>query len=351
MAFRQANMPAAAPITPARSRTPRPNLRMFAFLILVAACSPKSRHNHTPVESADPPDGGWTLVALPDTQVIVKDHPEIAAAQTAWIAANSDRLNIKYVVHEGDITNDSTDEQWTVADRAFRALDGRVPYALAIGNHDYPGDGGTPKSRDTSRFDGYFPPARLQAQPGFVGMLDPTSGVNAAYRFTANGQDWLILILEFGPRDHVLDWAASVLAAHATSIAVLVTHAYLFLDGTRFDHVAGKDQYNSPHDYDDGQLGSVNDGQEIWDKLITKNPNIRFVLCGHMHDQARLTSPRPSAAPVYQLLADYQNESQGGAGFLRLMTFAPDGSVDVKTYSPYLQELRDNPNDAFVLAL
>jgi hypothetical protein len=351
MAFRKANMPPIPPIPPARSRPPEPPLLVFACLILVAACGSKFRHNPKPVDPPVPPAGAWTLVALPDTQQTVDNYPDVFGVQIAWIAANTDRLNIKYVVHEGDITNDSSDKQWAAADRAFRMLDDRVPYALAMGNHDYPGSGGTPEGRDTARFDTYFPPARQQAQPGFVGMLDPASGVNAAYRFTANGQDWLILVLEFGPRDHVLDWAASVLASHTTSITILVTHAYLFVDGTRFDHVAGKDQYNNPHEYDYGQLGSVNDGQEIWDKLIVKNPNIRFVLCGHMHDQARLTSPRSSASPVHQLLADYQNESLGGAGFLRLMTFAPDGSVDVKTYSPYLQELRDNPNDAFVLAL
>ena len=351
MSRRQASMPAIAPTIRARSHAPEPNLVVLACLILVAACGPKFRQDQKPVDPPTPPAGAWTLVALPDTQSIVKDYPEIAGAQIAWIAANADRLNVKYVVHEGDITNDSNDEQWAVADRAFRMLDGRVPYALALGNHDYPGSG-NPNSRDTTRFDAYFPPGRLQAQPGFAGMLDPASGVNAAYRFTANGQDWLILVLEFGPRDTVLEWAASVLAAHDTSIAILVTHAYLFVDGTRFDHVAGKDQYNNPHDYNgDGQLGSVNDGQEMWDKLIAKSPSIRFVLCGHMHDQARLTSQRPSAPPVHQLLADYQNESLGGAGYLRLLTFAADSSVEVKTYSPYLQEFRDDSKDDFVLGL
>jgi 3',5'-cyclic AMP phosphodiesterase CpdA len=333
---------------PARTRL---NLLVLACLLLLAACGARFRQPHTPVDAAAPPAGAWTLVALPDTQIAVENYPEIVGAQMAWIVANAERLNIKYVVHEGDITHNASDEQWATVDRAFRMLDGRVPYALALGNHDYPGSGGKADRRDTSKFDAVFPPSRLQAQPGFAGMRDPASGVNAAYRFEANGQDWLILTLEFGPRDTVLDWAASVLAAHATSNAIVVTHAYLFTDGTRFDHVAGKDQYNNPHDYDDGQMDGVNDGQEMWDKLIAKSPSIRFVLCGHMHDQAVLTSPRDSAPPVHQILADYQDESLGGEGHLRLMTFTPDGQVEVKTYSPYLQEFRDDPDNDFFLEL
>jgi predicted phosphodiesterase len=278
-------------------------------------------------------------------------RPEIFEAQTAWIAANAERMNIKYVVHEGDITNNSNELQWRRADRAIRSLDNRVPYALALGNHDYQGDG-RPRSRDTTMFDSFFPPGRLRAQPGFVSMLDPTSGVNAAYRLDANGQDWLILSLEFGPRDHVLSWAGSVLAAHPNAQTILVTHAYLHSDGTRFDHNAGLRQKNNPHDYDrQGRLGGANDGQEIWDKLIAKSPSIRLVLCGHMHAQAHLTSPRSSAPPVHQILADYQNAPLGGAGYMRLMTFGPDGSVDVKTYSPYLRRFHDDPNNQFVFGL
>jgi 3',5'-cyclic AMP phosphodiesterase CpdA len=324
-------------------------LALFATLLL-AACGSDLRMP-APVDVPIPAPGSWTLVALPDSQTIVKDYPEIFSTQITWLAANADRLNIKYVVHEGDITNDSNDEQWATADRAFRMLDGHVPYALALGNHDYPGSG-TPESRDTARFDAYFPPSRLQAQPGFVAMLDPASGVNAAYQFEASDEDWLILSLEFGPRDTVLDWAASMLAAHATSKVILVTHAYLFTDGTRLDHVAGKDQSGNPHGYNgDGQLGTTNDGQEIWDKLIAKSPNVRMVLCGHMHAQARLTSPRSSAPPVHQLLADYQTASLGGAGYLRLMTFGPDNSVQVRSYSPYFQQFQTDPDNDFVLGL
>ena len=290
----------------------------------------------------------FTLVALPDTQNIVLAYPEMFYAQAYFIRANAAALNIKYVVHEGDITNNSTEEEWRAADHMFRQLDGNVPYALALGNHDYPGGGGV-SSRDTSGFDARFPPSRMQAQPGFVTMLDPWWAVNAAYAFEANGQTWLIFALEFGPRDHVLSWVAGILSVNPTVNAILVTHAYLFVDGTRFD-ANRTDQYSNPHGYNgDGRLGDVNDAEEMWQKLIAEWPQIRFVLCGHMHAQALLTSERPGAPPVHQLLADYQGEAYGGAGYLRLMTFEPDGQVIVQTYSPFLDRYRTEENNDFVL--
>jgi hypothetical protein len=250
---------------------------LLAFMLFLA-CVPYSRRadqeeRATAPYPPAPAAGSWSLVALPDTQVLVDSYPEIFYSQTAWIAANAERLNIKYVVHEGDITNDSNKDQWEIADHAIRLLDDRVPYALAIGNHDYSGD-----NRDTSKFDQYFPQSRLAAQPGFIASFEENSAVNGAYGFTADGQKWLIFVLELGPRDAVLAWVESVLATNPKSRAILVTHAYLFLDGTRFDHTQDNDQYNNPHVYDYVQSGGVNDAQEMWDKLIVKSPAIQIVL-------------------------------------------------------------------------
>jgi hypothetical protein len=292
----------------------------------------------------------WSLVALPDSQAVMASYPEILYAQTAWIAAQSRSLNIEYVVHEGDITNDSTEEQWNVADHAFRLLDHKVPYALTVGNHDYPGSGAV-TSRDTSEFDAHFPPGRIQEQPGLVDTFEPGTVKNAAYAFQAGGQPWLILALEFGPRDAVLAWAEGALDARPGARVILVTHAYLFIDGTRLDHVAGINQYSNPHDLAQVQLDGTNDGEEMWQKLIAHRPEIRFVLCGHMHARARLTSQRQAGPPVHQLLSDFQAESLGGSGYLRILSFMPTGQVMVRTYSPFLDQFLTDDDNQFVLDL
>ena len=56
------------------------------------------------------------------------------------------------------------------------------------------------------------------------------------------------------------------------------------------------DQLWNPHRYFvDQRPGAVNDGEEIWYKLISRHDNVRFVLCGHALDDGtgRLFSRRP----------------------------------------------------------
>jgi hypothetical protein len=122
-------------------------------------------------------------------------------------------------------------------------------------------------------------------------------------------------------------------------------------DGGRYDHLGQVQQSYNPHEYVMmGRAGtSINDGQELWDKLISLNSNVKLVLSGHDVSGAdlppgttsRLTSVRPDGSRVHQLLANYQtciaapcllsNQGStvyGGAGYLRypplLTRFAKD---------------------------
>ena len=47
---------------------------------------------------------------------------------------------------------------------------------------------------------------------------------------------------------------------------------------------------------------------------------------------------------VFQVLGDYQRYENGGNGWLQVLTFYPDENrIDVKTYSPWLDEYRSEP--------
>ena len=303
------------------------------------------------VDSGSPTVIPWTLIVLPDTQYYSSTYPQIFDAQANWIINQATALNIRYVAHEGDIVDNDVDGQWTNASHSMHLLDIKVPYALAIGNHDYPGGGGA-VSRDTSLFDSYFSLTSLDWEPSFQAPFAPGSAANSYHLFEANGQSWLIISLEFGPRDAVLTWADGVLKANSSANAIVLTHAYLYLDGTRFDHLTRTDQAFSPHSYGIEALpGGVNDGEEIWQKLIVNNPNVRIVLCGHVHAESELTSTRDAGLPVHQILADYQDEPQGGGGYLRIMTFQPNGAINVSSYSPYLDTYHTDPANLFTLFL
>jgi hypothetical protein len=295
---------------------------------------------------------GFTIVSLPDTQYYAASHPEILGAQTDWIVREHARRGLALVVHEGDIVDSDDTSQWRRASASLHKLDGVVPYVLTSGNHDY-ARSGDHITRET-RLDDFFP-ARADslgascAEPTF----EPGRIENSCRILETPGGSWLVLSLEFGPRDAVLAWADGLAKRYAALPAIVVTHAYLASDDTRYDHATRRDQLWNPHRYVRAAApGQVNDGEEIWRKLIARNDNIRFVLCGHDLGDGigRLTSIRPDGTKVHQLLANYQMGPLGGAGYLRLMQFSPaERRVRVRTYSPYLDRFKTDPDNDFTL--
>ena len=81
--------------------------------------------------------GEFTLVLVPDTQRYARNNPAMFFSQTHWIRDTHEALNIRFVIHLGDIVDDNTDREWRVADQAMGVLDAHVPYMVVPGNHDY----------------------------------------------------------------------------------------------------------------------------------------------------------------------------------------------------------------------
>jgi hypothetical protein len=298
--------------------------------------------------------GSFTVAALPDTQVYCEKHPRHFYNQTRWIAENKDKHAIAFVTHLGDITNRNTKPQWEVAKKAMTTLDGVVPYSLVTGNHDC-GPGGNATTRDTY-LDEFFPAKGAKALPGFGGQMDDGRRDNAFHLFEAGGREFLVLALEWGPRDEVVAWADGVLTKHPRRRAILTTHAYMYYDDARYDWAKlGTMQTWNPHNYGTSKLpGGVNDGQELWDKLVAKHPNVFMTLNGHVLNDGlgRLTSASPAGGDVHQMLVNYQMKKEGGEGYLRLIEFLPDGeTVQVKAYSPSTNKYKTDPQNQFVLKL
>jgi hypothetical protein len=57
----------------------------------------------------------WTLAILPDTQKFSASNPSTYNAQTQFLVDYQDDLNLAYVLHEGDITDNNSATQWTNA--------------------------------------------------------------------------------------------------------------------------------------------------------------------------------------------------------------------------------------------
>jgi hypothetical protein len=148
-------------------------------------------------------------------------------------------------------------------------------------------------------------------------------------------------------------WANEVAAKHPNREAILVTHAYTYFDETRYDwKKRGTDQKWNPHSYKIAPATNddVNDGQELWDKLVSKHENFILTLNGHVIGDGlgRVVTPTPGGRDVPQVLVNFQMKPNGGDGWLRLLEFKADGTtVDAVDYSPTLDRQNVSPQNRF----
>lgn len=266
----------------------------------------------------------FTIAVLPDTQKYTTSAAlaPIFTKQTQWIVDNRESGNIVFVCHEGDVADDpNSTTQYDFADGSLTVFDlAGMPYGLLPGNHDIP----------TGLFNQHFPYTRYDSESWYGGHYPATGNDNSYQLISAGGIDLIVLHLQFWPGSGVITWADSVLKAHPNRKAIIVTHGFLGLDGSRSVHVMGSTQY-------------------IWDGLVVPNPNVFFVLCGHVHGEVARTDV-VAGRPVHQLLADYQSDPNGGNGWMRLMRFVPaENRVYVRTYSPYLGAYETDADSEFQL--
>ncbi len=313
------------------------------------------------VFQAGPPpaigEGSFSIAVLPDTQMYCEAVPAGFYAQTQWIVDHKTDRNIAAVLHLGDITNRNTPEQWDVAQKAMRQLDGHVPYFMCCGNHDY-GPGGGCADR-TTLFNEYFPLSRYSELKTFGGVYDKEPGrlENSYHTFTAGGRKFLVVALEFGPRQDVIRWANEVVATHQDHSAILITHAYMYYDETRYDWATkGTTQTWNPHSYPVAKVtdDDVNDGEELWQKLVAPQGNFLMTLNGHVLNDGlgRTVTQDARQRDVAQMLVNFQMKPKGGDGWMRLLEFKADGrTVEVIDYSPTRNECNVSEQNRFTLTL
>lgn len=324
-------------------------------------------------------EGAWSMVLIPDPQSYVKyeRNQGILELMTGWISEQVSPLNIQMVLCTGDLVehndwlnpvareaNQPGKQQWEAVARAFNRLDGKVPYVVATGNHDY---GVKNIEYRRTNYNQYFPvdknplSQRLLRDVGDDAQGFP-SLTNATYEFKSpQGKDFLVMVLEFAPRDTVLSWAQKTLnqEKYANHTVILLTHSYL---NSESEHIV-KEGYPIT----DGNYGAA-----VWEKLVKPSKNIEIVLSGHIgrpddplgHIGFR-TDINAGGRAVHQMVFNAQALGggwfgNGGDGWVRILEFSPDGkTVSVKTFSPFFAispttrhlAWRNEPHDQFTFTL
>ena len=339
---------------------------LAAALLLMSmfhgGCGRSNLHPHAP----SPPTEGFVVVVLPDSQCYMsggdppgmtgvcggglKPAPEMMYAQMEWIAESLKSHKISAVAGVGDTVNCAQDAvEWSRAETGYHLLDlTGVPYSTVLGNHDYDQSCmGSIGSRGSLKFNEHFGPARFANHNWYGESTYPvTTNDNSYVKFDAAQGKFLLLDLEFFPRNEAIDWAKAVIAENMDRQVLIVTHGYMSVKGIR----KSSDSFLGPAAYG---LRDSNDGEDLWDKLVSRYPNILAVVCGHAGggDASGATATRVDQGIngnlVPQMLANYQWNMGGGAGYLRILNIQPaKHRIVVSTYSPYLDRtLADGGNE------
>lgn len=342
---------------------------MACALIMTSAALAQSPKGEPviPVYPALQEEGSFSMILVPDPQSYTKfaANQPLFELQTAWIAQNINRLNIKAALFTGDMVEqngkqislplpnpyngDQTGrQQWEAVSRGLSRLDNRLPYVVAQGNHDIGHITATDRHSLAPEF--IRPERNIKFEKCLVSTCPNWEGVhtmeNSAYEFIDKA--WgkiLVITFEFAPRDEAIEWAKQLTESEAYKEhkVIILTHSWLDTAGNRIK----EEGYT---------LRPCNWAEAVWQKLVYPSKNICLVLCGHTGAAPKIegdvakTNFKPTSSYRIDKAADGRNIPQmmfnsqqgdgdwngnGGDCWLRILEFKPDGkTIGVRTFSP-----------------
>ena len=312
-------------------------------------------------------EASFSMILIPDPQSYTKfaANQPLFDLQTAWVAQNIDRLNIKAALFTGDMVEqngkqisapkpneyngDQTGrQQWEAVSRALSRLDNRLPYVVAQGNHDI-GEI-TATDRHTIMPNYVYPERNILFEKHLVATCQNWQGVhtmeNSAYEFHDKAWgDLLVITLEFAPRDEAIAWAKALTESdkYKNHKVIILVHSWLNTAGDRIT----QEGYT---------LRPCNWADDVWKKLVYPSKNIVMVLSGHsgaapkIEGDVKSTNFKPTSSYRVDKAADGRSIPQmmfnsqqgdgdwngnGGDCWLRILEFKPDGkTIGVRTFSP-----------------
>jgi hypothetical protein len=320
------------------------NMKKFLILLMLVIYSPALAEEFKIVHFTD------THNLLGETRLNV---------QTQWIADNAISENIKFVIHTGDFGGVGGDYGDLIlqgqAASALSILDGVVPYAVALGNHDYDSIAeALMPSHLSTVWQTAFPATVFSTQSGFGGIESVTKFQNMHFTFTVDGETFLVITADFMPTQATADWIDSILAANTDKIIIYATHYYMTGDFTSVGVSVNKRE--TGHGIADPSLLT---GNQIYQTVLRKYSNILFSLSGHWwddNDPHKVGGSRTidviNGHAINQIRANFQlyepvTEGTIDNTYFRLITIDTETDIiQVQSFSPennsYSTDYRDN---------
>ena len=270
--------------------------------------APTAAPSPTPIPTPTPVPTPFSMIWIPDTQSVVYHYPHNLPAMGEWLDQEVSRGDIACVLQTGDaVENAFNPHYWELFQPITDAFVGRVPFVEIAGNHEL-----GMKLHDYSGFQNLDWIRAIPAERKFE------DGKGIYTLFNAGGTDFIVLGVGYDAELDAADWMNETLSRYADRPAILLFHAYIKADG---------------------ELLPI--GAELLDRVVSRSPNVRLVLCGHVRGRNGFRTDaldddgdgEPDRT-VYSLMCNYQDSGTDN-GQMRKLTFDPvERSILVSTYSP-----------------
>jgi Calcineurin-like phosphoesterase len=239
----------------------------------------------------------FSIIQITDTQFLSAHNSTMFDALTNWIQNQSLNLNLKMVVHTGDIVDSRNDAvQWQSANNAMNILyNNDVSYQWVAGNHDNMTLGSTYPAFNTSLM------ARKSYWTSSYG-----NGGNTAVRFSFDGHNFLVVGLEYLASSGAISWMTNLFSTYQSENIIVTTHCYL-------NSTAGYGIWPSEHPWVDNLRTTLD-----------SYPHVFLVLSGH-DDTAAHGANMTNVNGREEIFFNYQSADMrttwDGAATVRIYTF------------------------------
>lgn len=275
----------------------------------------------TPVPPPEPAPTPFSFVWISDTQMYAKQNPEVLANVAQWMADNAAAENFIAALHVGDVVDErGKAEQWENIVPALTRIRQAMPLYVVAGNHDVTQPGFDYSDYLSHVFcDAKNPDLQYEGGQCFAQPLE------------AGGRKLLLLGIGWqGEESTHFPWVEEMMERYADHSVIILIHSFLRADGT------------------------PTAGGERLEALFAAYDNLRLVLCGHMHGEAKWEKSYAAGHTVHVLMFNLQEQHRKGEGlgYLRILTIDPvTGTLCVTTYSPFLDDYNyyEESVDSFAL--
>ena len=287
----------------------------YNFAVLIAVVLAFFSCDNEDMSSVEIEKDARMMPIIPDIQYYTNNIDRFHYLQSILKFCNEE-ANVDICIQTGDVTNNNHPDQWKNAyEQFFSRVNKEIPMVYCLGNHDYGANGGS-GTRASEIPEIMRPESDIQMEG---------SRYDNYVRFVQlGGKQHAILVLEFAPRNEVLEWASQILQEHHDTPFIILTHAFLNNHGKLFDYRDSNcDNEYSQKSYSMGG-DYLNDSREIFEKIVYANTNAKMVICGHCLHKDYITAEyvlNSIGKEIPCIMVNYQHGADGGSGYIGVLAY------------------------------